>query len=149
MCPLQAAPILSSRLTSLRGAAPMKILIIDDDKDLGTEVVTILKRNGHEAEHVATAREGIPRVESADLDFVLVDYQMPEYDGLWFMKNVRLPLQTKVLLVTSHADREKINNMFHAGISGYVIKPFDEEELLRHLAFHSEARTGASVEEST
>lgn len=126
----------------------MRILFIDDDKELGSEVVEILKRNGHKAEHVATAREGLPKAESSDLDFVLVDYRMPEYDGLWFMKNVHLPPKTKALLVTSHTDQKKIKSMFDAGVSGYVIKPFDEDELLWHLDFHSKGKTKSDMEES-
>jgi len=115
----------------------MKILIIDDDIALGTEVVAILERNGYEARHVNCAREAIPMAESGDFERILVDYRMPEHDGLWFMKTVRLPHGTKALLVTSHTDKQKIKGMFSAGVCGYVIKPFDEDELLWHLNFHA------------
>jgi len=61
---------------------------------------------------------------------------MPEHDGSWFMRNAEVPRDTKVLLVTAYANRDIINEMFRLGISGYVIKPFDGPELLRHLDFH-------------
>ena len=89
---------------------------------------------------MASAKEGITRTESGKFDFVLVDYRMPECDGLWFMRNVCLPKLTKALLVSSYLDRKSINKMFTAGVSGYISKPFDEDELMKHLEFHSKGK---------
>ena len=80
-------------------------------------------------------------LETNHYDFILVDYKMPEHDGIWFMKNVSLPRNTKVLLTTSFIGKDLVKKMFSEGICGYIAKPFDEQELLRHLAFHSETRT--------
>jgi DNA-binding response OmpR family regulator len=118
----------------------MKILVIDDDKPLREEVRKILINAGHDADCVGSAKEAVPMAESGKFDFLLVDYRMPEYDGVWFMKNVNLPKKTKALLVTSHLDRALIDKMIRAGAVGYVIKPFDEEEIIRHLEFHSSQR---------
>ena len=115
----------------------MKILIVDDDSELAAEVVKVLTDRGYEAEHVDNAKEAIPLAETGDYDFVLVDYRMPEFDGTWFMKNVELPQHTKALLITFYTDRRLIAHMFSLGVSGYLIKPFDGEELVKHLAFHS------------
>ncbi|MGD9874036.1 MAG: response regulator [Kiritimatiellia bacterium] len=115
----------------------MKILVLDDHAAFRGDVLAMLTRNGHEAHGVATAASAIPLVEGGDYDFVLVDYNMPEHDGIWFMKNVRWPRRTKALLVTAHTNRQVINAMSEAGVRGYIIKPFDEEDLLRHLDFHA------------
>jgi DNA-binding response OmpR family regulator len=48
-----------------------------------------------------------------------------------------LPRHTKALLVTAHVNRHIVNRMFECGVSGYIIKPFDEAELMRHLDFHA------------
>lgn len=114
----------------------MKILVLDDHDGFRNEVVDILVRNGHAAESVATADEAISLVENGDFDIVLVDFSMPVHDGIWFMKKVERPKQTKALLVTAHVNRTMITEMFKSGISGYIIKPFDEDTLLRHLSFH-------------
>lgn len=119
----------------------MKILLVDDDKKLLEEVAKILTRNGHSVDCADNAAGAVAMVKSSGYDFVLVDYRMPEHDGLWFLKNAALPRRTKALLVTSYVDRQAISQMFKSGISGYVVKPFDESELLRHLQFHSENRT--------
>lgn len=116
----------------------MKVLVLDDHKAFRDEVMKMLRRNGHEAEDAATPEEAIPRVETGNYDIVLVDYQMPGHNGLWFMKHVDLPPSTKALLVTAHTQRQMINEMFKNGASGYIIKPFDEEDLMHNLAFHCE-----------
>ena len=88
-------------------------------------------------DEAASANEAIPLAENGNYDFVLVDFQMPLHDGFWFMKNVRLPSKTKALLVTAYVNRIMIAEMFKVGVRGYIIKPFDEDDLLHHLAFHS------------
>ena len=115
----------------------MKILVIDDDTRLLSEIGIILKRNGYTVDCIDNADDAISILESNSYDFVLVDYRMPEHDGLWFLQNASLPKHTKSLLVTSYADRDMIRQMFREGISGYVMKPFDEDQLLTHLKFHS------------
>lgn len=124
----------------------MKVLVLDDHKGFREEVLEMLKRNGHECDGVESAPEAIPMVETGKYDFVLVDFSMPDHDGVWFMRNVRKPRHTKALLVTAHASNEVIKQMFRIGAAGYLIKPFEEEDLVRHLTFHSRglpSRSGA------
>jgi response regulator of citrate/malate metabolism len=69
---------------------------------------------------------------------------MPVNDGAWFLQKFRVPRKTKVLLITAFVDREVIRKMFSLGASGYLIKPFEKEDLLRHMNFLSPARAVAS-----
>jgi len=114
----------------------MKILVLDDDRVLLMTMEAILRNNGHEVTCVEDPEEAVKMVGENDYDFVLVDYQMPGKTGVWFMENANLPSTTKALLVTGDVDRDVITNMFDLGASGYIIKPFGEAELLRHLEFH-------------
>jgi CheY-like chemotaxis protein len=117
----------------------MKILIIDDHEGFREAIRDILVKNSHSADTAASAVEAIPLAESGNYDLILVDFQMPEHDGFWFMRNVKLPRKTKALLVTGHVDKAIIREMFKVGVSGYVIKPFDEDDLLHHLVFYQES----------
>jgi response regulator of citrate/malate metabolism len=65
---------------------------------------------------------------------------MPVNDGIWFMKNAKLPRRTRVILMTAFVDNEVISQMFKLGAVGYLIKPFDSKELLRHIDFHSSSQ---------
>lgn len=120
--------------------AALNILVLDDHDGFRDEMVRILSRDGHAAQGAASAGAAVPLVEKGDFDFVLVDYHMPEHDGVWFLRNAKRPRKTKALLITAHVNRKIIDEMFKAGAVGYIIKPFDEGELLRNLKFHSERR---------
>lgn len=115
----------------------MRLLLVDDDTSLLAEMSRILSRHGHSVDCVDNAEDAVAVVKTNRYDFVLVDYRMPKHDGIWFLQNARLPRHTTTLLVTSLTDGAVIRQMFGAGISGYVTKPFDENELLMHLEFHS------------
>ena len=115
----------------------MKILVLDDDQHLLEAVKMILSQHGHEVEATDSIPHATKLVQSEEYDFVLVDYRMPEGTGISFMENAEIPRKTKVLLTTAFANRDLINRMFELGASGYLIKPFGEEDLLHHLDFHS------------
>jgi CheY-like chemotaxis protein len=124
----------------------MRVLVVDDHKEFRDEVVTMLTRNGHQAEGAVSATAAIPLAQSGRFDLVLVDYSMPQHDGIWFMENVRLPRGTKAVLVTAHVYREMIKRMFRLGVAGYIIKPFGESDLLRQLSFHYRGDANAGTE---
>lgn len=114
----------------------MKVLLLDDDRDLLSALKDLMARYEHIVDCCDNAKEAVGKVTDGDYDFVLVDYKMPENDGIWFMRNVRLPRKTKALLMTAYVNRDVINKMFSLGACGYIIKPFDEEEILRHLSYY-------------
>ena len=114
----------------------MKLLLLDDDRDLLSALHDLMSKHNHVVDCCDNAREAVAKVTDGDYDFVLVDYKMPENDGIWFMRNVKLPRKTKALLMTAYVNREVINKMFSLGACGYIIKPFDEDEILRHLMFY-------------
>lgn len=122
----------------------LKLLLIDDDDALRSTLVRMLECiDGIDVTAAGSAEEGAAIVADGGFDFVLVDYKMPVHDGLWFMENADIPKSTKVLLMTAFVNRDVINAMFASGISGYLVKPFTEEELMRHLHFHSVATPDA------
>jgi len=132
----------------------MNVLIVDDHEAFLEEVRRMLTRHGHSVDDARSAAAAIPPAETGNYDIILLDYQMPENDGLWFLKNARIPHCTKVLLVTSHTEPQLINEILHAGAAGYLIKPFDEDDLLRNIAFYTNSHTlprtgtGIAVEEN-
>ena len=124
----------------------MKILLVDDEQALLAAIQRTLVHQGHEVEATNDPAQGVKMAESGDYDFALVDFMMPLHNGIWFMKNARLPKKTKVLLMTAHVDRDVINDMFKLGVRGYLIKPIDQDDLAHHLAFHSRSKTSVQSE---
>lgn len=116
----------------------MKILVIDDHTGFRNEIVSILKDYGHVVNDAETAEASIPLVERGEYDFVLVDYNMPVHDGLWFIKHVDKPKNTKILLMTAQNNMHVSLAMIKAGCDGYIIKPFDKKKLLSTLDFYAQ-----------
>ena len=115
----------------------MKLLMLDDDRDLLRALRDMLVQHEYVVDCCDNAKDALDKVAADEYDFVFVDYKMPEHDGIWFMRNAKLPRKTKALLMTAYVSRDIIDKMFSLGACGYLIKPFDEEELLHHLSYHS------------
>ena len=113
----------------------MKILILDDNESLVLALKGILQGNGHDVDGCLSATDAIKMPNEGSYDLILLDYKMPTNDGIWFMTEANIPRTTKVLLMTAYVHRNVINTMFRLGACGYMMKPFDEEELLRNLDF--------------
>ena len=77
----------------------MKILLIDDDMPLLNAVKRMLEHNEHEVDAAQGADAGLELLQANTYDFILVDYKMPDKDGIWFMENA---VQDKPLII---ADR--------------------------------------------
>ena len=116
----------------------MKILLLDDEENVLKSLSRTLVLMNHEVDIFTNAAEAAAVMESGSYDFALVDYKMPEHSGIWFMKNANVPRKTKVLLMTAYVNREVITEMMRLGAVGYLIKPFNENELKMHLSFHTE-----------
>jgi two-component system, response regulator YesN len=112
------------------------VLILDDDLLLRDALTQTLQGKDFKVFCAATTEEAARHLENQHFDIVLLDYAMPERDGMWFMQNVKLPARTKVLLMTGHLNRTLINKMFSLGVCGYMIKPFDDETLIHNIHFH-------------
>ena len=115
----------------------MRVLVIDDNLSLANALRVMLAEHGHDVDVTDSPSEAVTMVDESLYDFILVDYKMPEHDGTWFMKNASIPNQTKALLITAFVNRDVIEEMFRLGACGYLVKPFEEAELLRHLEFYS------------
>jgi DNA-binding response OmpR family regulator len=123
----------------------MKILILDDEENVLKSLERTLVLMKHEVKCFMSAKEAIPEIEGGSYDFALVDYKMPEFSGIWFMQNAKVPRATKVLLITAYVNREVITEMMKLGARGYLIKPFNENELKMHLSFHSTSHVPTGI----
>ena len=116
----------------------MKILLLDDEEMVRKSLQRTLVLINHEVDCFSSAKDAAVAIENGGYDFALIDYKMPEFSGIWFMKNANIPRKTKVLLITAFVNREVITEIMRLGACGYLIKPFNENELKMHLAFHSQ-----------
>jgi DNA-binding NarL/FixJ family response regulator len=68
-------------------------------------------------------------------EFLFLDYEMPILSGIEVLKTIR-PLLTnsKIIMVTTHSDKEKVDELIKLGINGYIKKPFDRDKIIQLLS---------------
>src|SRR5512133_1618887 len=117
-------------LLSLPGD-PVKILVVDDSPTMRRIIIGNLVRMGHaEVVEGENGRAGLEQVTRGGVDLIITDWDMPEMDGLDFVRAVRagggaMP----ILMVTTRAATEDILQALQAGANTYVVKPFTQESL--------------------
>ncbi|MEO6418722.1 MAG: response regulator [Polyangiaceae bacterium] len=111
--------------------APRQALVLDDSRAMRMILRRILTELGFDVAEAANGREGLDRLRALErVELVLVDWNMPEMDGLEFVKAVRAePAHDAVLLVmvTTESEMDKMTMALSAGANEYVMKPFDRE----------------------
>jgi two-component system chemotaxis response regulator CheY len=115
----------------------MRALIIDDSRPIRRIESEILKELGFETSDASNGKEGLERLQSAPLpDVVLVDWNMPEMDGLQFITAVRRDQRyagMPVLMVTTETETDRMLRALSAGADEYLMKPFQKEGLVDKL----------------
>ncbi|MDB5295447.1 MAG: response regulator receiver protein [Phycisphaerales bacterium] len=116
----------------------MKVLLVDDSKTMRTIQKRVLEGLGAGTEFLEAGDgfEALSAIASAGgkVDLVLVDWNMPNMDGLTLVQRIReKDKATPLVMCTTEAEKERVIAAAKAGISGYVVKPFDAKTLLEKV----------------
>lgn len=112
---------------------PVSVLVIDDDHDFLASMVALLRPLGY---HVATARdgqEGWAKIVSDKPDVLLMDWVLPDTDGVALIRRMRASAEHReryVIMVTGRSGKEDLIRGMDEGANDYLPKPFYNEELL-------------------
>jgi DNA-binding response OmpR family regulator len=110
-----------------------KILVIEDDEDIRTIVVTRLKMVGYETIVSADGMDGLRRFYGDRPDLVVLDIAMPVMDGWQVLERLREVSDVPVLIFTAAIqERDKLRGP-RSGADDYITKPFSGEELLARV----------------
>ena len=116
---------------------PTRILLVDDHEILLAGLRSLIDREPG-LEVVGEARDGLEAVRRAgetEPDLVLMDVSMPGLNGIEATRRVTSGRsETRVICLSSHADPVMVEAMLEAGASGYVLKDYAVEELLRAIS---------------
>ena len=113
------------------------ILIIEDETEANRYFVTALRAEGFNAVGVLSGREGLEKLGQIHVDMVLLDIMMQGIDGIETCKMIRQNPKWQSLpicMITASVDVEKVVTSFKAGANGYIVKPFDLDELLAKIS---------------
>lgn len=98
-----------------------KILLIEDNPDHALVAQRILQRAGYDVQNAATGREGIDAASTGGFDLVLLDYGLPDMDGMSVLAEISR-VGTPVVFVTGRSDAKLAVDALRAGATNYIIK---------------------------
>jgi NtrC-family two-component system response regulator AlgB len=111
-----------------------RMLIVDDEKNIRTNLASFFQSLGHEAETAESGREARAMIDAAPFDLVLTDFRMAEMNGLELLTEIRKRRpECMVILMTAYATVENAVAAMKAGAFDYVTKPFSLDQI-QHLA---------------
>jgi diguanylate cyclase (GGDEF)-like protein len=135
----QLAPVYrgaAAGATQPRPAQRLRVLVVDDDPVMRALVRTVVVREGHEVFEARNGKEGLDRALDLQPHMMIVDWLMPELDGMALTRALR---QTKagrgiyVLVLTSLEDDERLIEAFENDVDDYLSKPLKQRVLAARL----------------
>lgn len=113
----------------------MRIMLIDDSKTMRNIQKSVLAQLGHtEIEEACDGQDAMSKIGAFNPDLVLVDWSMPNMDGLAFVKAFRQQNKTTpVIMVSTEAEKSRVIEAIKAGVSNYVVKPFTPDLLSQRI----------------
>ena len=107
----------------------MRILVIEDDPESNQFFQTALSSEGYEVVSCLCGEDALA-LDNYDFDVALVDIMMKNIDGIETCKRLKeLNPKLPVCMVTASMDTDHVLRSFRLGANGYIVKPFDLDEL--------------------
>lgn len=113
----------------------MRILIVEDNADLGASIIDYLEMKGHSCDLANHGKAGLQATLSSNYDMYIFDIAMPQMDGLELCQVIRTKHSdfTPVLFLTARDTLDDKQAGFSVGADDYLVKPFDLSELLMRV----------------
>ncbi|MEO1535480.1 MAG: response regulator [Planctomycetota bacterium] len=113
----------------------MKIMLIDDSKTMRNIQKSVLSQLGYtQIEEACDGQDALSKVGAFAPDLLLVDWNMPNMDGLTFVKRYRqADKATPIIMVTTESEKSRVIEAIKAGVNNYVVKPFTPDVLSQRI----------------
>jgi len=113
--------------------AKSRLLIVEDDPNLGEVLNEYLQMKGFETQLCRDGLAGRQAYDSDICDLIILDIMMPRMDGLTLAREIRKKSDTPIIFLTARNRREDVIEGLSAGADDYLVKPFSMEELLLRI----------------
>ena len=113
------------------------ILVVDDSLSMRQMVAHTLQQAGHAVREASNGREALTAARAARVDLVVTDVNMPEMDGISLVRALRAEPSykyTPILVLTTESGDAKKQEGKAAGATGWLVKPFSPDQLLKVVA---------------
>ena len=112
----------------------MKILLVDDERQLTEALSAILKQNKYSVDTAFNGEDGLDMALSGIYDLIILDVMMPKLDGFSVLKEIRAnKFDCPVLMLTAKSETQDKIQGLNLGADDYLSKPFDTNELLARI----------------
>lgn len=119
-----------------------RILVVDDDEHIQKSLSQYLEMEDFEVEVASSGQEALERAALQAFDLVLLDIMMPEMDGFEVVEILRAQEATSrvpIILLTARGQDTDVLKGYHLGVSSYLTKPFNLDELVETIRVVLEA----------
>jgi DNA-binding NtrC family response regulator len=107
------------------------VLIVDDEAAIRESLQTLLEFEGYSVEIASDGAEGLARIGEHPFDLVLLDFAMPERNGIEILHEIReRDAELPVIMITAYGTVENAVNAMQSGATNFIQKPWDNEKLL-------------------
>ncbi|MEK4627005.1 MAG: response regulator transcription factor [Solibacillus sp.] len=105
-----------------------RILLVEDDREIARIIKDTLTKEGYFVTWATTGIEGLEDFSAGNYSLLLVDWMMPEMDGLTMIEHIRLQSDVPIIMISAKSeDADKVEGLQDA--DDYLAKPFSLEEL--------------------
>ena len=112
----------------------MKLLLVEDDKDLGNVLAQYLEIQSFTVDLVRSGEEGLKKFRENGHDLCILDIMLPGMDGLALCENIKqINSDIPIIFLTARTSKEDILKGLKLGADDYVTKPFEPEELILRI----------------
>jgi two-component system chemotaxis response regulator CheY len=113
----------------------MRILLVDDSKTMRNIQKAVLAQLGYtEVLEAQDGQDALSKAPAFRPELMLVDWNMPNMDGLTFVKAWRATNKTTpIIMVTTEAEKSRVIEAIKAGVNNYVVKPFTPDLLSQRI----------------
>ncbi|MBI1858119.1 MAG: response regulator transcription factor [Candidatus Melainabacteria bacterium] len=113
---------------------PLKVLLVEDEDQFAKLIELELTYEGYQVEIASSGKEALEKIEKIKPDLVLLDWLLPEIDGLEVTRRIRSDGNDVLLMILTGKDAVSDRvNCLDSGADDYLIKPFATEELLARI----------------
>ena len=112
----------------------MKILVVEDEKDLNRVITKHLKKNNYSVDSCFDGEEALDYISYGEYDLIITDIMMPKIDGYGLIKQLRNDKNsTPVIMLTAKDGLDDKILGLDSGADDYIVKPFEFDELLARI----------------
>src|SRR3954464_15626918 len=128
---MSEAAVITRRPHAIEGSSPGTILIVDDEVAIRESLQTLLEMEEYRVDTAETGEEGLIKIAEQPYDLVLLDYALPDKNGLEVLRDIRdRDPSLAVILITAYGTVENAVMAMQGGATNFIQKPWDNEKLL-------------------